>query len=488
MHNETLKRIEELIRKGAGKAAQAELKAISQGKPPREVLSALASQARRAGMPELGVRLLNPIVRPPPRSPKRATDAEIVEYAGCLIRVGASNEALKLLQNIDARKNPQAFLYRSHGLFTQWRSIEAVPALQCYLKEVRGDEYQRIVGQVNLAAALLDGRYLKDTEEILEVTRKQALEKGYTLLFANCLELSAQVALLQKKWRPAEKFINEAASLLKDQGAVDELFVLKWRAVLALMKRPGKRELKDLNRVRKIALRAGHWETLRECDLFQACATGNEKLLLHVYFGTPFESYRKRIFLEFSRPLTVPESYLWQLGPKAGGKHWEPYGKERKLKPGQLLFRTLSALTSDFYRPQRMGALHALIYPEEFFNPISSPMRVHQAVRRLRVWFRQKRVPLEIEERSGSYYLSSAAGCGVLLPRHLPAESLLDARLKILRWKWGEEFFSAAHAQKVLKTSSRTTLRLLQAAVEDGQIARFGASSACRYRFPPARE
>jgi len=478
--------IEDLIRSGNGRQAQHQLKAMVGKKLSREALFRVAGLARRAGLPDLGIRWLNPIVRPAARTPKRATDAETAEYAACLIRIGATSEALDLLSRIDSKRQPEGLLFRAHGLFTEWRNSEAIQPLMAYLRVSGLDPYQRLVGKVNLASALLDAREIRQAEALLAELREETQKFQHLLLLANSFELSAQLEIIKKDWRRAERYLEKAARLIKDQGAIDELFILKWAAIVGLLKRRGKGELARLQEVRNEALTKGHWETLRDCDLFKASALQDEKLLLHVYFGTPFEAYRRRLYQEFGKPVTLPDHYVWS--PSGGsGKVWEPFGEHGRLKPGQLLHRLLGALTRDFYRPQRMAALHAAIYPDEFFNPVSSPTRVHQAIRRLRSWLKRHRVALEVNEKDGSYWLASKQGCRIRLPRHSPTETLVDIRLQKLHKRWGEAFFSATEAQRLLKVSARSTSRLLLDAAQDGQLARFGASSATRYRFPPGK-
>ena len=112
--------IEDSIRRGDLKTARGELRRLCARRVPRTEAAPLANLAYRAGLPELGLRLLGRIVRPPPRVATRATAAEKAEYAVCLIRLGASEEARWLLDEIDEREYPPSLLYRAFALASRW--------------------------------------------------------------------------------------------------------------------------------------------------------------------------------------------------------------------------------------------------------------------------------------------------------------------------------------------------------------------------------
>jgi hypothetical protein len=49
-----------------------------------------------------------------------------------------------------------------------------------------------------------------------------------------------------------------------------------------------------------------------------------------------------------------------------------------------LLVRLLESLATDLYRPHRLPHLFSNLYPGEFFNPHSAPLKIHQLIHRLR--------------------------------------------------------------------------------------------------------
>src|ERR1041385_7234845 len=106
-----VQKIDEFIRLGQVTHARAELRHFRQRKIPRALALSVAALARRAALPEVAIRILHPIVRPPNPSALPASDMEKAEYAAALTYIGASDEALGLLQRLDGEKVPAVRLY-----------------------------------------------------------------------------------------------------------------------------------------------------------------------------------------------------------------------------------------------------------------------------------------------------------------------------------------------------------------------------------------
>src|SRR5579883_1568320 len=93
--------IHRLIMKGQGGQARAELIRRVARRVPRRSAARWARLACRASLPELGVRLLHPIVRPTPSASSCSAIEEHAEYANCLIRYGAVEEGMRMLEELD---------------------------------------------------------------------------------------------------------------------------------------------------------------------------------------------------------------------------------------------------------------------------------------------------------------------------------------------------------------------------------------------------
>lgn len=482
--------IDALIRAGSANAARRKLGGLARRKVPRPDALPLASLARRANLPGLALRLLNPIVRPSAKHVARASEAEAAEYAASLVRVGAVAEALEILKSIDGARHPEALLFESFALMTQWDYAATIPLLTRYLASPGLDAYAKLVGKVNLAAALVQERRHAPARACLEELRLETREPGLSLLHANSLELSAQQAVGERRWREAEHYLRDADQALRDSGSLDELFVRKWMAILALL-RDGDAAAKSLiARVRDEALARRHWETVRECDFHSAIVAHDDRLAVHLYFGTPFESYRRRIVAERGGKLDLPDRYPWALGDATPGMKrvdldhllGEAIPGDEPLKVGQAMHRLLATLASDFYRPRRIATLHAELYPREYFNPLSSPNRVHRVVHRLKRWLRRGRSPLVVVEENGMYRLHGMRPCRLVVPR-----GRTNARSEHLLSRLAERAtarpFSVGEAKAWLGVSERSAQRLLLGAVRDGALVREGAAAATRYRF-----
>lgn len=481
---------EQWIRDGRAELARAMLVTkVTRTRVPRPHAASVARVARRAGLPALGLRLLVRYVRPSSRSPSTASAEEKAEYAACLVRLGAPDEALELLATLDERALPGVLLYRSLALIAQWRYGETIAPLRKYIGAPGIGSYQRCVAKVNLAAALVFEReWTKALALTRELVHDTSLRK-MPLLLANTLELSSEMFLVLRKWKEARDCLEKARALIGTSGTVHEFLVRKLEIALGYMR--GKEP--SLDELRRLAHGRRHWETLRECDRFEVLKTKSAKLAQYLYFGTPYRSFRERLVAELPFELDLPAEYAWQLGPggRAGhviqlltGEARDPRGRQvGALRVGQLPHRLLITLASDFYRPFRTHTLHAQLHPGEYFNPFNSPGRIHQLVRMLRAWIEECKLPLEVHSLAGSYLLRATGPLTILMSQSESLGKWRGRELEELRKAWPESTFAVREVIETLGIARRTAQRLLQEAVDDGELERFGAKGYTRYRF-----
>lgn len=483
--------VDEHLRHGRPSRAQAALDKIQDVKVPREEAARFAAVARRADRASFGIRLLNPIVRSDRKAPVEATEEEKAEYAQCLIRIGASEEATILLDSIASSRIPQVLLYRASAHIQRWEYEEAVPLLKAYVRREDLAPYQALVGKVNLAAALAaTKRHEKATFLIRELLHETSL-KQYATLHANLLSVATQHFALRKKWADVTRCLAKAKTVLAESDGEAAFFLEKWKALAAMMRDPKSAEaLAEVDAVREKARARGHWDTLRQCDELQGIHTKDEARLVHLYFGTPYESWRRRMLDDFSDPKALPGSYAWNpSGHPTEGVVLDLLtgetegGKRATLKTGQLLHRLAVTLSSDFYRPLRLASVHFQLYPGEYFNPVTSPFRVYEAVKRLRAWLEKSSLPLAIEEENGFYRLTASGPGAIRVYRAKDAVGKHAAALMKLRERFAEAPFSIGEACEVLAMPSRSAQRLLEAAMTEGHVSRSGQSRATRYRL-----
>lgn len=472
-----LKKIDALVKAAKVKEARRLISQYREAKIPRAYVLRLARLARATGLSEIAIRHLNPIVRPPAKSTVVATDLEKAVYAAVLTRIGAATEALEILQKVDKEKVPECLLYETYALVSRWNYKDTIPLLKKYVALTKLDAYSLCVGQVNLAAAYVHERKIREASTLLAVLRDKTREENLTQLYGNTLELSAQHAIFDGKWSEAGLFLSEAEKVLQESDGLDAFFVKKWRAISEMLKNP--KRVEAVRKVRQSAILLKHWETVRDCDRFECIATRNEELYRHLYFGTPYADFRERLKKDFEKEPSLPEFYIWNMNGSASGNKNVTDGKSG----GQLLHRLFKILTSDFYRPTRLAAIYSSLYPGEYFNPRSSPDRVHQAMKRLRIKLRDSRAGISIKEEDTTYSLVSSGSAGIKVYLEDPPTSHADARLAELKKLWPKDPFTVNDVIHALGISSRSGARLLLLGVNRGVLLREGKASLTTYRF-----
>lgn len=490
MPHATLNTIEELIVNGKVAEARRALRLWAQKKIARPHVLKTANLCRRTGLAPLALRLLNPIVRPKGKSGEKPNDGEKAEYAALLTFIGASEEAVVLLHSIPAQSIPQVLLYEAFALFSQWDYEAAIPVLKRYLDFSSLTPYQRLVGELNLLAALVDERH--DEEADTRLTQfLRATEKDFSLLHLNALELSAQLALFREQWKQADHFLERARVRLTAPDSTEAFLLQKWTTVGHFLRSEGTGpEYSAMLRLRAEAEKKANWETIRDCDRFLAVRRRDPKLLARVYYGSPYPRFRARLLADFGAGAEIPAEFLWTIskGKEAPGifdlrdGNWVP--KNKSLKVGQSLHRLMVALASDFYRPLKVAVAHHRLHPQETYHPLSSPPRVYEAIRHLRHWLKRQRVPLEIREFDGFYRLLSDVPVGILIRGETGMGSAPAAFLARFRQHWADRPFSVSEVSGYLKVSKRTALRLLEKMVKEEQtLERSGSGPATRYKL-----
>ena len=485
---EDLSSLEEKIRLGRGGEVRQALTRIGRKrvKIPAADLAKVAQLCWRVGLADTGLKILHPVMRPKARQPQSADPWQVAEYAACLIRVGATEEASQIIFEVDPKRVPQAWLYRAFVKIGQWDYDEGIKLLRSYLKTDL-TPYQKLVAQVNLAAALIYERKHEEAKYLLRELTHQTSLRRWNLLLANALELSAANFVYEHKPRQAEPFLEKGEKLLLSHGSLDALFIEKWRGIIRFQRQKDLRSAQShLEKVRLAAREVGHWETLRDCDRFEVLRTRSQDLFHKIYFGTPYPSYRKHLLHELDWKEELPEAFDWTLGESGRfGKPLDFLFGATGLKPGQALFRLALELASDFYHPHRVGPLFHRLFPGQFYHPETSRHRVHEVVRRLRHWFGEQKFPLTIQEKNGQYWYDSKKTCSVKVPRDPGQVARWRLVVENLRGHFTSGEFGVQEASQYLQISSMSLLRFLKEALHHNAVERLGKGKATRYRFTP---
>ncbi|MGE4131990.1 MAG: hypothetical protein AB7F86_10160 [Bdellovibrionales bacterium] len=473
---------DEQIRSGSARAVAAKLMRLNLQQVPQNYRLAVSNICRRVGLVTQGLRLLSPIVRPSNRRRmfEPASQAEQAEYSVLLLRRGITGEASEILARIDTNAVPEALLFKAFCSFKRWDYAGAVPHLEKY---VRSDisNYSRMVGRVNLAAALIGASEYQKAKEILANLDELVQEQPFGRLHGNCLELRAQVEIIQDRFDDGLKYLTEAEDLLQGMPTMDRFFVTKWRLIANGLKT---RTVEPFHELRQLATEKGDWETAREADRFLLRVRNDQEIFEHLVFGTPFEAYRQKV-LEGGSLSLVHDTYLWgqDSDVKLNFVDLSANRIEKILDWGKCL-ELLEVLSRDFYAPRSLGALFSELWPGEYFDVFSSPMRLHQIVYRTRGLLKELNAPYLIEESSGQYRLRMMEGGGVLVP--LERRSLAGYRFDFERLAnvipLGQAF-KARQARQVLNMPRVTFQRFSKWAEEHDLIIREGNGPSTVYKI-----
>lgn len=414
---------DELIKNSKAEEVRNQCQYLNIKKIPSDLRLEFAQIARRVGLPHLIIRWLHPIVRHEAyNSHLTPTTKEISLYALGLIRVGAFHEAKGLLEKCNPKDDPQVNFYFASLYMNQWNYKKAIPYLKKYLKS-NITEYQVAVAKVNLCASLVSiGNFVQSEKEIAK-TLKLVKLKNYPLLMGNILEIQAQHYFEKREIENSHKALVEASQYLKDSNSQYNIYLEKWKASLQFLLNPNlKSNIEDFESVKSKALALKEWEIVRSCDLIKAHITSNEELLKYIYWGTLFKKYKENI-LKLSKTSFgsqneyILRSEIYNMDPPINLLKMCQYKKIRKV---------LFILTQDFYRPIRTTEIFSFLFPNEYYNPLTSNNRVYQLIQRARAWLLKFSLPLQINVYHHSYKLEITKPCSILLSKYFD-----DSKFKI---------------------------------------------------------
>ena len=456
---------------------------------PRSHSCQFSEIAWRISYPIYALKVLHPIIFPENSFREPASDKEKINYASALVNLGAIDEAIEIFDSIDSAKEPETLLRKSFAYFKKWNYQGAMPWLTEYANHKDLAPYKRVIGKVNMAAALIEQGEWDKAQSLLAEIEIECRKNSHLLLLGNSLELQAQIQIFQKHYDEALPLLEEAKSHLQNQRGSFSLFVEKWSIICRCLK--GElASIEDLIELKNKALEISNWETVRECDLFVAIVTQNEELAKRVLLGTPSEFYRQRVRRLFGKHLVARGNYFLTLGSVSEAssmKTFSPYdiqkdGKALHNKP-QLL-ALFEALTMDFYKPSHIGLLFQRIYSEEKFNPFTSPNRVLILIKRLNQWFMGHELPIRVHIKKSEFALISYGQhpVQVLVQR---ANKLSKDVGNILQLKtlFAGRTFSAAQVSEKMKISRSSAKRLIDQAVKAGRVSQRGSGRPAVYQI-----
>jgi len=474
---ELIEHCEGLLRAGQLSEAAAKIKTAGSASIPRHLRMQVANICRRAQQDGMALRILSPVVRSDQPAVMQPKPEEIAEYAASLQKIGAINEAINLLENLDRTQVPSADLYLAFCLFRQWDYEAAIPHLQNYVK-AETDGYKKLVGKVNLAAAMATS-HSPEAHAVLDEAMAECQAGQHTRLLSNCHEMRAQLAITAGDFQKAREELTQARKLLP-QG-FDAFFVRKWSAIVNSM------ETKDETFLMNLATAAeqqGDWECLRDVDFFRLKLKFDQQLLNRLVFGTPFGAYRARVQRDLNAPASN-ESFLYGApgAPCFDAGTGDFIGGKIKY-PGKTLHQLIAILLSDFYKPWSLGEIFSQLFPREYYNPFSSANRVHQLLWRLRKWLGDNQIPVRLAEHNGKFNLRIEGNFSFLVPLSRVQTTQHALEIHKIKLLFGSgQWFLLLEVRNRLNMSSATFKRLASWAVRERLFVRAGQGRATIYRI-----
>ena len=151
---------------------------------------------------------------------------------------------------------------------------------------------------------------------------------------------------------------------------------------------------------------------------------------------------------------------------------------------GQKVHLVTEVLSRDLYKPLNIGALFSHLYPNEYFNIYSSPVRVHQILHRAKSFYKQHDIPLHIESVKGGYQLVVSSGGQLRIPLIRPKIESESGWIYLAKKSLGQQsHFTMKQLQDVLSFKQGRARNLVKKAIESGQLVQVGRGSSTSYRF-----
>lgn len=481
--------INQLIIKGQLNVAHKLVASTFKKKLNRSQKLILASLARRSGQALLGLKILYPIVRPKIKNPVAATYEEKAEYAANLVRVGLNAEALNLLNTIPENESYKSLLFKSFAYVSNWDYQLSIEPLEKVIQNKDSSLYDRMVAKVNLAAALQElkqtAKGIHFTEELLDELKNH----NFQFLHSTALEIYAWLLIDAQKYNIASKIISHAKSLLEKSTSIDYFLLNKADIILNCLQSKSKKNIVELLlRLKKDAISISHYESIRDIDFWYAKLTKNKNLFRHLYFGTPYQSYKQKIVTECPSVLNENSVYVFNakmqpskiINPTIDLNLGLMNGKIL-LKQGQKLWRLQLEIFKDFYRPSTTMAIYQEVFQGQQFNHETSFNQIHQLLHRLKCIWKNNKLEIGIRIDNNKIYLHGMRNLIAIttsndLNVRIKGNPMLQKMYSFFDYhkKINKTEFTRKEFQEINQLTERTAIRYLNFASSNGMIKNIG--------------
>lgn len=478
-----------LLRDSRHKEAQAGLADLRRVKLSSEELIRFASLCGRAGVPEFGVVKLRSVVHGTNRKKPTAEPQHLLEYANCLVLVGAMREAESILRPIQKLDLPGFHKTMAYLRIREWDYHLAIAPLKAHLQTLAAGSYESTVCKINLAIALnFEG--LTNEAAVIPNDIIAAQENfQYPNLKGNCFRILGFIEFNRGNYEVALQCFQKAYAVFgghpgQDTG-LDAFLARKWIGLAQYCMEKGSPLSKVmLDSLQQEAVVRKHWETVRDIEYQLGSFHQDEEILVKIYYGTSYQHFKDRLRKRFPN-LQIPESYLWRLGTGKNGGIPEFQLMQSNLKPGGVVYNLMSVLTSDFYRSFKPLDLFQKLYPGEFYSIGSSEQKVHQSITRLRRQFETEKIPFIIDSEDGLFRLSPESPFHIrVFERTQGITSVNDFRIAQMKEKFQNRTFNINETKSLLGVARSAANEFLSDLVEAGKLVRMGKGKNTGYAFP----
>ncbi len=479
---EFIKTCERAIQEGDGPSLKSKLTRLNSAKVPGSLRLPLSNICRRIGLVKTGIRILSPRISMKKLGTELdTTDAELLEYAVQLQRIGANANSHQVLDMIDSNRSPKVYLHKALGYFHTWDHLKAIPLLKEYLK-TEMTNYELLIARLNLALCFCILGDYDESAKLAQLCAEETLQTNKLRLHANCLELLTQIHILKGDLKSARNYHKGAIKILTSNQTFDGFYVRKWQAFFESIETSN---LGPLDKFQKEAQSCSYWEAYRDAELFKLLVQFDDNRFHRLYIGSPYQGYRDRITrcLNGQRP---NQDYYYSGNSK--GQVIDLYAcnwQEDDFFPmGKNTHQLIETLSRDLFRPHRIEELFSLLYPNEFYDLDTSPTRVYKAISRANSQIEEKQIPISIVQNNGFYSLS--LDDGVCLKLHLQAPRVDGHEAYINKMKYSNQFddlFSSSEMSRWLKIKSSMTRDILHYGVQHSKIEKIGSGPGTYYKL-----
>ncbi len=432
---------------------------------PEKSRGKFASLARRSGMWKLALRILQANVfgvgAPDPD--------DLIEYASSLRRLGLINQALILLNRTP--ESAKKHLNKAFCYVHLWDYPAAQVELEYYLKHENLNLKDQLVGKVNLLACYIENQEFDRALQFLNQFEDECAVHSPHLLL-NCQETRGQILIKTGQADEAIRVLEEAQRKTKQQQHHTSLFIEKWLLIAYFMKGRLKSDAPEVVRFKQSVRNAGFWEVLRDFDWQLAKIFNDQNLMRSIYFGTPFQGFRKIMVAEVGADL-FKNSFLQSHG-RIGEKTAEPFDAfafdHVPLAYGKAVHRLLMLLLSDQYSPFSVVRIFNSLFSDELFDPATGPKKVYRSLEQLKEAIIEHKLPLSLQSTSKGYRLRATENSSLWVHEKMVFTSREEFLSHILYLSGLRQNFRVKEARQVIPLSTHQWYRAFKSMQEQGVL------------------